>query len=287
MIGTDRMKLELQKVSFSYDTPGEATSQPVLMDMSFSLNFTDTVGVIGPSGAGKSTFLQILAGLEKPDSGSVLLDGRDVHRDRQAYEQLRRHLGIAFQFPENQLFEATVADDVAFGPRNQGLSEAEVRQRVQTALAIVGLPPDEFMRRAIEQLSQGEKRRVAIAGVLAMQPQWLVLDEPTAGLDPATRRNFIEFLRDYHQQGRGLVIASHDLDFLVQVVQRIYVMDQGRWIADFTPGELESRTDADWPIRLPRVIRLRRRLHEMGLTLPANLFHPETFLQFLERIPNL
>ncbi len=282
------MTLELRHVSFSYHGSATGEAAPALVDLCFQMNISDAVGIVGPSGAGKSTFLQVLAGLEKPGEGVVLFQGKDVHQDRSAYERLRRQLGIVFQFPENQLFEATVAEDVAFGPRNQGLSRETVRTRVRTALSAVGLPPDVFLGRGIEQLSQGEKRRVAIAGVLAMEPQILLLDEPTAGLDPEGQRTFVTFLRDYHRrQKRGLVIASHDLDFLVQVVDRIYVMDAGRWKANVPLQQIETLPADSLPIRLPRVVRLRQRLAELGIRLPTHVFHPQAFLHALEQIPKL
>jgi energy-coupling factor transport system ATP-binding protein len=267
------MVIEFKDVYFKYGGILAAQSAPQLSNISFSFQSSETIGVVGPGGAGKTTLLQLITGLEKPSPGEILVDSQNIHSKHYSLTGLRRKIGLVFQFPESQLFEMTVGEDIAFGPGNLELNEKEIRDRVEGAMKMMGLPVEQFFHRGIHQLSQGEKRRVAIAGVLAMSPELLVLDEPTAGLDPWAKTELIKCLKDLHlQKKHGLVVVSHDIDFLGHVVDRMLVLDHGEITHDFKMRELPDHTDSlpqDFP--LPRAIRLAQHLRLMGLDLPADI----------------
>ncbi len=282
-----RMRIELKEVVFEYPTFEAERRPPALAGVSLQIEEGEAVGVVGPSGAGKSTLLQVLAGLEQPTEGCVFFDGKEIHREPSAMQHLRKALAFAFQFPEMQLFAETVFEDVAFGPRNHGLPEEEVRSRVEQALNSVGLAPEQYADRGIAQLSQGEKRRVALAGILALQPRFLLLDEPTAGLDGEAQAQLANRLKKYRaRENAALMIASHDLDFLIQVVDRLLVMQEGRVVRDLPVEELEQTGDGlESVVRLPRILRLQRALHKMGIAFPRRLYDRQRFLQFLQKLP--
>jgi len=257
------MHVELDAVCHTYQ-PGTALSVDALKEASLSIDQTDFAAIVGPTGSGKSTLVQHLNGLLAPTAGRVLVDG--VPPSRQAARELRSHVGLVFQFPENQFFEATVSEDVAFGPRNQSCGAVEASKRVTEALDMVGLDPDLFGSRNPFELSGGEKRRVAIAGVLAMRPRIIVLDEPTAGLDPLGRRDLMAHLRDLHyREGIGVVIVSHALDEIAELVERLIVMREGRIVFDGRPSvafereELLARAGLDPPQGVATLAALRRR----------------------------
>lgn len=246
------MQIELEEVRYTYQ-PGTALAVEALRGVSVSVDQTDFVGIVGPTGSGKSTLAQHMNGLLSPTSGRVLVDGEPIGR-RAPARQLRGWVGLVFQFPENQFFEATVAEDVAFGPRNLGLSAGDSEARVTEALDMVGLDSAAFSRRNPFNLSGGEKRRVAIAGVLAMRPKILVLDEPTAGLDPVGRQELMARLRELHyRRGIGVVIVSHALDEIAELVERLIVMRSGDVVFDGRPGvafgrpELLARSGLELP----------------------------------------
>ncbi len=204
-----------------------------LTDVSLVIGAGEFVGIIGATGSGKSTLVQHFNGLLRPTSGRVQVDDVDIHARRVDRRRIRQQIGLLFQYPEYQLFEETVLDDVAFGPRTLGLPDAEARARARSALEQVGLPPDRFGPRSPFGLSGGEMRRAAISGVLAMDPRMLILDEPTAGLDPRGRHDLMEHLRRLHAHG-GLTVAlvTHSMDAVEQLGQRLLVLHQGRLVAD-------------------------------------------------------
>jgi energy-coupling factor transport system ATP-binding protein len=267
------MKIELQEVCFRYSGLYADGSKPQLDNISLTIDSAGSLGIVGPGGAGKTTLLQLLTALEKPTSGNILVDGQNIHHKAFPIARLRRQIGLVFQFPEDQLFEMTVGEDIAFGPQNLELPEDEIRGRVEAAMRKMGLPPEKFFHRNIYHLSQGEKRRVAIAGILAMAPQILVLDEPTAGLDPQTTGELKHYLIDLHENHRhGLIVVSHDIDFLSQVVKRILVLENGQLCLDFKMNALEQMAEklpADFP--LPRYFRMVRHLRKLGVDIPAGI----------------
>ncbi len=246
------MSIELKAVSYTY-ARGTAMERTVLNDVSFCIPQGQFVGIIGHTGSGKSTMIQQLNGLLQPTQGQVLFHGEDIHAEHYNRKELRGKVGLVFQYPEHQLFETDVFTDVSFGPKNQGLSDEEVGRRAREAMELVGLTPDLDQRSPFE-LSGGQKRRVAIAGVLAMQPEFLILDEPTAGLDPGGRDEILGTVARLHREkGMSVILVSHSMEDVANYVERILVMDKGELAFDGTPRE---------------VFRHYQKLEKMGLSAP-------------------
>jgi energy-coupling factor transport system ATP-binding protein len=246
-------------------TPFESVA---LQGVDLVLRRGECVGIVGPTGSGKSTLVQHFNGLLRPTEGRVWVDGVEVRAGSGVLREVRRKVGLVFQYPEHQLFEATVFDDVAFGPRNLGLDPEEVQERVRESLQWVGLDPDRFGPRSPFSLSGGEMRRVAIAGVLAMRPQVLVLDEPTAGLDPEGRREILGRIRDLHRRtGLTVVLISHSMDEVARMCQRVVVLHRGRVFLDAPVREAFGQADQLRSIGLdvPRVTDVLLRLRAAGL----------------------
>jgi energy-coupling factor transport system ATP-binding protein len=243
--------LHLKNISFKYSGIGASPSD-VLRDVSFSLGANECVAIVGRSGSGKTTLIQHFTGLLQPSSGQVLYDDADIWHKSFKKSVLRKKIGIVFQFAENQLFEETVARDIAFGPKNMGLGEADVESRINDAMQSVELDPETFRDRSPFRLSEGEKRRVAIAGVLAMQPDMLVFDEPTAGLDPKSVQRFAGIVGRLKTAGKSIVIVSHSMDFVAQVADRIIALRQGELVFDGTPRQLFADADKINSIGLER-----------------------------------
>lgn len=213
-----------------------------LDNVSLKVRKGEFLGIAGHTGSGKSTLIQHMNGILHPTNGRVVAFGRDV-AEKGAANDVRGHVGVVFQYPENQLFAATVAEDVAFGPRNLGLSEEEVNARVERSLRTVGLDPEEIAARSPFELSGGQQRRVAFAGVLAMEPEVLVLDEPAAGLDPKARKSFLDMVSHLHKEGLTVVMVSHNMDDLANLCDRVAVMSEGKLLMEGTPAEVFSRAD--------------------------------------------
>ena len=246
--------IETKSLSFGYShgTPFEITA---LDDVSFTVEKGETVAVIGHTGSGKSTLMQMLNGLLTPDSGAVLLDGKDIRTDKAFTRNVRFRVGLCFQYPEYQLFEETCYKDISFGPKNMGLSEEEIRLRVTEAAAIVGLP-ESLLQRSPFELSGGQKRRCAIAGVIAMRPEVLILDEPTAGLDPKGRDDVFGMIRSYQQATQAaVIIVTHSMEDAALLADRILVMNRGKLALNGTVGEIFRHADE---------------LEAMGLNIPAS-----------------
>lgn len=257
------MPIVFEEVSYCYH-PGTPFARKALYDINLSVNEGEILGIVGPTGSGKSTLLQLMNGLLLPDQGRVLVDGQDTRglKGRQL-TRLRQTVGLVFQFAEDQVFENTVFDDVAFGPRNLGLKGKQLEQRVRQAMEALGLDYESFAGRSPRTLSGGEKRRVAIAGVLAMEPPYLVLDEPTAGLDAEGRRELISLMSGLRQrQERTLVFVSHRLQEIIAVCDRIAVLVEGRLAALDTPRELlkKSALLENAGLEIPEVNRIMREL---------------------------
>jgi energy-coupling factor transport system ATP-binding protein len=225
------VNLAMHGVGFRYTGIG-ASDRLVLDDISLNFQEKCCTALIGPSGSGKTTLIQHFTGLLKPVSGTVTVDHEDIWRKGFDMDRLRQRIGLVFQFPEAQLFEETVAEDVAFGPRNLDWPDERVAASVQRALRMVGLAPDHFSPRSPFQLSEGEKRRVAIAGVLAMEPEMIVLDEPTAGLDARGVREVESFIEELLSRGTSVVVVTHHMDFVNNIAGQVVVMNQGRIVYD-------------------------------------------------------
>jgi energy-coupling factor transport system ATP-binding protein len=229
--------IQLHHIIHDYmrDTPLQVRA---LHDVTLTINRGEIVGIIGHTGSGKSTAIQHTNALLRPHGGQVIILGQDVNDAQVDLRLIRRQVGLVFQFPEAQLFERYVGDDIAYGPRNLKLSREEIRARVQRAMEAVGLGFEAFKDRMTFGLSGGQKRRVALAGVLALEPEVLVLDEPTAGLDPAGRQQLMEHILALHQQGTTLVLISHNMDELAAICHRLYVFADGRTVMDGTPAQI-------------------------------------------------
>ncbi len=244
-----------------------------LQNISFTVNEGDFLGIAGHTGSGKSTLLQHMNGLLEPTCGRITLDGANL-ADKATRKQCRAAVGVVFQYPERQLFAATVYDDVAFGPRNLKLDEAEVGRRVRTSLESVGLSCDDLGNASPFELSGGQQRRVAFAGVLAMNPQVLVLDEPTAGLDPEAKATFLQLIDTLHAQGMTVVMVSHNMDDLARFCNRIIVLNQGQLVLEGTPEQVFSHEEKLHAIGLdiPTAQHLVNNLRARGVKLPVRLF---------------
>ena len=252
---------------------GSAEAVTALADVSLTIGEGEFLGVIGHTGSGKSTFMQLLNGLLLPTGGSVVVDGFDT-RDKKQCRSARALVGLVFQYPEYQLFEETVARDVAFGPKNLGLSEEEARARALEALTLVGLDPARFAEKSPFDLSGGEKRRAALAGILAMRPKYLALDEPMAGLDPRGRRQVLALLQQLRQEtGCTIIMVSHSMDDVARYAERIAVLDHGRLAMLGTPAAVfsEMETLRDMGLSVPQATTLAALLRARGLALPAGI----------------
>lgn len=246
------MSIILDHVSYIYDED-TAMAHAALIDVSLEIPAGQFIGLIGHTGSGKSTLIQHLNGLIKPTGGNVYFDGKDINDSDYDKKMLRSKVGLVFQYPEHQLFETDCFKDVCFGPKNLGLSEKEVQLRAFEALKQVGFD-DEYFYQSPFDLSGGQKRRVAIAGVLAMKPEVLILDEPTAGLDPKGREDILNLISDLHKEmGITIILVSHSMDDVADYVQRIIVMNKGRAVFDDTPAE---------------VFKHYKELEEIGLAAP-------------------
>lgn len=256
------MPIEVQNVTFTYQ-PGTPFATTVLKDVSVNIQEGEFLGLIGHTGSGKSTLIQHLNGLLLPTAGRVLVDGTDT-KEKSARRLIRRKVGLVFQYPEHQLFEETVAKDVAFGPRNLGLTEDEIQDRVKKALVTVGLSPKKYADRSPFDLSGGEMRRVAIAGVLAMEPNYLILDEPTAGLDPRGRDEILGQLAELQQtENLTVVLVSHSMEDVARLVDRLVIMYRGQVAADGSPRELFQKAEElkELGLGIPQITEFMRRLH--------------------------
>ncbi|MCD8117601.1 MAG: energy-coupling factor transporter ATPase [Oscillospiraceae bacterium] len=233
-----------------------------------------TVGLLGHTGSGKSTLIQHMNALLKPTEGAVLLDGQDIYASKEAMRAARFRVGLVFQYPEYQLFEENVFDDIAFGPKNQKLPPEEIDRRVREAAAFVGLGEDTFSQSPLE-ISGGQKRRAAIAGVLAMEPELLVLDEPTAGLDPAGRADLLERLLAWKKaRNATILLVTHDMDIAAGCCERLLVMDGGRIVMDGGPAEIFSQGDRlqAMGLDLPGAARIAMLLRRKGAALPEDIY---------------
>lgn len=265
--------LEVEGLTHIYSS-GTPFEQTALKDVSFSMERGEFVGIIGHTGSGKSTLMQHLNGLLKPSCGTVRLDGVDIWSDKEFTRQCRFRVGLVFQYPEYQLFEETVEKDIGFGPRNMGLDAGEVRRRVEEAAGFVGIDPEQLTKSPFD-LSGGQKRRVAIAGVIAMEPELLILDEPTAGLDPAGRDSILRNIRDYQKaKNAAVIMVSHSMEEVGRLAQRLIVMNHSRVAMDGTPAEVFSRGREliDMGLSIPAVTQVFLRLKEMGLPVDPSTY---------------
>ena len=256
------MSITVENLTYTY-SKGMPNETRALEDVSFQLKTGEFAAVIGHTGSGKSTLMQQLNGLLRPDSGKITVGEVCITDPSTKMTEVRRKVGLVFQYPEYQLFEETVAKDVAFGPKQVGMTGEELDRVVEESIRLTGLDYEEVKERSPFELSGGQKRRVAIAGVLAMKPEILILDEPTAGLDPSAHRDVLELIRRIHRQERmTILLVSHNMGDIAELVDRVLVMNRGKLVMNGTPAEVFSRGEPLW---------------EMGLGLP-----PAT--EFMERL---
>lgn len=270
------MSIEVKNLTHWYD-PDAPYSKKAVDDVSFTIEKGEFIGLIGHTGSGKSTLIQHLNGLIRPTSGKVLYNGTDIFSKDVDLKQIRQKVGLVFQYPEHQLFEMTVRKDVEFGPRNLHLPKEEIDRRVDRALEVVGLPPETWDKSPFE-ISGGQKRRAAIAGVLAMEPEYLILDEPTAGLDPKGRDEILGQISYLHENlGLAVILVSHSMEDVARYVDRLIVLAEGKKRFDDTPRNVFAHAFELISIGLgvPQVTELNERLKERGFTLPKTVLTVE------------
>ena len=279
--------LSLQHVSYIY-SPGTAYEKVALDDVNLSLGKGEIVGLAGHTGSGKSTMIQLLNGLLKPTGGTVTFDGKDIHAKGYSGNYLRSKVGMVFQYPEHQMICDTVWEDVAFGPSKQGLTGEACETRVEEALRFVDLP-EKYYQASPLQLSGGQKRRVAIAGVLAMHPEYIILDEPAAGLDAAGKREIFDRIRRMsREQGIGVLLVSHSMEDLAEYADRIIVLDDGKKILDDRPAQIFAKREtlADCGLDVPETVKLADKLRANGYQIPQNVIREKELLDYLGNCTN-
>ncbi len=274
--------LEVKNVSYGYShgTPFEITA---LDSVSFSVEKGELVGIIGHTGSGKSTLIKMLNSLLKPESGQIFLEGKDINKDKASIKEARSRVGLCFQYPEYQLFEETCAKDIAFGPKNMGLSKAEIEERVIKAAEFVGFGK-ELLNKSPFDLSGGQKRRCAIAGVMAMFPEVLILDEPTAGLDPRGRNELMAMIENYRKAtGATVMIVSHSMDDMARNADRVLVMNKGKLAMDGKVQDIFSQADKliEMGLSVPASTSLVNRLNRTLPDIPSDVFTVEDAAELL------
>lgn len=258
--------LQVSNLSYVYSA-GTPFEHKALDNVTFSVNRGEFIGIIGHTGSGKSTLMQHLNGLLKPTSGTVLLDGVDIWKDKKTTRQSRFRVGLVFQYPEYQLFEETVYKDIAFGPKNMGLSAEEIDRRVKEAAGFVGLTEKQLQASPFD-LSGGQKRRVAIAGVIAMEPDVLILDEPTAGLDPIGRAGILGNIQAYREaKNAAIMMVSHSMEDVARMTDRLLVMNHSKLAMDGTPENVFTHAQEllDMGLSIPQVTQIFMQLNKLGL----------------------
>ncbi len=274
------MNLKVENLSYIYG-PGTPHEKHAIKDISFSVESGEFIGLIGHSGSGKSTLVQQLNGLEKPTSGTITVGDRVITGKNADTKGLCFEVGLVFQYPEQQLFAETIYQDIAFGPSNMGLSQKEIDLRVRTAMELVGLPLS-MAEKSPFAVSGGQKRRVAIAGVLAMEPGILILDEPTAGLDPKGRDEILDSIRKIHKHmGMTVILVSHSMEDVAKYCDRLLVLNEGELMLSGTLAEVFSHANELKKVGLsvPQVTQMAQKLREQGINLPENIFTVQDALQ--------
>ena len=267
------MVITIDHLTYTYGV-GTPFEKVAVDDVSLTIGSGEVVGVIGHTGSGKSTLIQHFNGLLRPTSGRVLLDGEDIWADKSKLRQVRFNVGLVFQYPEYQLFEETVYKDIAFGPTNMGLDSVEIDRRVRQAAEFAGLRP-ELLDKSPFELSGGQKRRAAIAGVIAMEPKVLILDEPAAGLDPKGRTRILNQIQEYHRQtGNTILLVSHSMEDVANYADKVLVMNEAKIFAYDTVENVFARSEELKSIRLsvPQVTNVFHRLRKEGFDVPENVY---------------
>lgn len=276
------MSITLNSVSYTY-SPRTACSKSAVTNVSLHIEKGEFVGIMGPNGSGKTTLINLMSGLIKPDSGEVLLDGENINDKKYDMQLLRRKIGVVFQYPENQLFETTVEKDIAFGLKNLGFAKALIPSMVKDAMSAVGLDYENLKDVSPLSLSGGEKRRVAIAGILASGPEILILDEPTAGLDPSFREDFLDFLSELNRQNITIIMVSHNVNAIVEHAGRVIILKDGTIQKDdglksvFT----DERVFTEWDIDMDDTGECISSLRKSGIPVPEDILRYDEFISYI------
>lgn len=279
------MSIQIKNLSYIYN-PGTAFEKKALDNINLTIPDGTFIGVIGHTGCGKSTLIQHLNSLIKPTSGQIIIDGEDINEDKTKLKSIRQKIGLVFQYPEHQLFETTLYRDVAFGPQNMGLNAGEIRERVHESLKIVGISEDYYEKSPFE-LSGGQKRRAAIAGVLAMRPKILILDEPTAGLDPRGRSKILENIKNMHKTLKiTIILVSHNMEDISAYSEYVVVMDNGKIIMQGTCAEIFSNSDELEKVGLaaPQISYVMNRLRQRGFDIRGGIYTVDAAAEVLAGI---
>ena len=277
------MPIELENLTYTY-MPGTPFEARAVDDLSLKIEDGEFLGIIGHTGSGKTTMIGLIAGLLKPTSGRVLIDGDDIAAKGYDRKKLRRKIGVVFQYPEHQLFEETVYKDIAFGPGKLGISEAETEERVRYAMELMELDFDSVKNLSPFELSGGQKRRVAIAGVLAMKPSVLILDEPVAGLDPAGRIHLMNMIRRLNREGVTILLITHSMDDLAENARRVVVLKGSRLLMDGTPAEVFARREelTAASLDVPCVAEIAAKLRARGKDIPPGIIRLDDLQRCVE-----
>jgi len=279
------MPIELENLTYTY-MPGTPFEARAVDDLSLKIEDGEFLGIIGHTGSGKTTMIGLIAGLLKPTSGRVLIDGEDIAAKGYDRKKLRRKIGVVFQYPEHQLFEETVYKDIAFGPGKLGISEAETEERVRYAMELMELDFDSVKNLSPFELSGGQKRRVAIAGVLAMKPNVLILDEPVAGLDPAGRAHLMNMIGRLNREGVTILLITHSMDDLAENAKRVVVLKGARLLMDGTPAEVFARREELTAVSLdvPCVAEIAAKLRARGKDVPRDIIRLDDLQRCVENM---
>lgn len=277
------MGIELKNVRYDY---GQGNERPALDNVNLKIDKNEFIGIIGHTGSGKSTLTQLFNGLLYTSGGQVIVDGQEISEDHKSkLKEIRQKVGLVFQYPEYQLFEETIALDIAFGPKNLGLSEEEINKRVKDSMEKVGLSYEKFKDESPFELSGGQKRRVAIASILAMKPQYLILDEPTAGLDPEGRDEILREIKNIYdsEENMTVIIVSHSMEDIAKVANRVIVMNQGKIFADDKPEIIYSMAEEldEIGLDVPQITRATKLLKEKGYEFSKTIITVEEAYQEL------
>lgn len=280
------MSIQVRNLTHIY-SEGMPYESVALEDVSFSIEDNEFVGIIGHTGSGKSTLVQHLNGLLKPKKGNIIIGDIDITMENVLMRDIRRKIGLVFQYPEYQLFEETVHKDVAFGPTNLGISAEDIEKRVVEAIGLVGLDYAEIGERSPFELSGGQKRRVAIAGVIAMQPEVLILDEPTAGLDPKAHKDILEMVKNIHETTKNItILVSHNMNDIANLSDKVIVMDKGKLVISGTPKQVFAQNERleSMGLGLPPAAQLMNNIRNRGIDVKADILNTEDAFQELLRL---
>ncbi len=277
--------IEITNLTHKYTQSG-AQEVVAVSDVNLSIEKGESIGIIGHTGSGKSTLISHFNGLLKPTSGDVVVDGTNIWADKETLRNARFKVGLCFQYPEYQLFEETVYKDIAFGPKNMKLSPEEIDERVHRAAEFTGISKS-ILEKSPFELSGGEKRRAAIAGVIAMNPEVIVLDEPAAGLDPAGRKSLIDMIKAYRDStGSTVIMVTHNMEDIARIAERLIVINRGKIALDGTVDEVFSRSDdlVQWGLKVPEITEVFTRLHNMGCNVPRGVYTVDEGVKILSRV---